>query len=246
MNDINKIVNTSFENQRKLANFCKTGVYNEIAGANHKNIRYYRKLIYNVFDDSLSSAFPLTYNLLTKTEWDGLINLFVSSNKCKSPQVWYMPKEFYLWLANSSLPILEKYKILPDLLKFEWFEIELYMKKNGRVLKKKSQNYILVNPDYLIMELNYPVHKVNASKITQNDFGQYFVLLHREKTDFKVIFTDISKSIALIIELFSSNQMSLIDLYQFIRQELGFELQEKEKKEIENFINWGNSSGLFY
>ena len=50
---------------------------------------------------------------------------------------------------------------------------------------------MVLNPELAIIPLSYPVHLKNASNITNEDTGQYFVCLHREPETGKVQFTDI-------------------------------------------------------
>ena len=113
--------------QSRLAMYCRTGDLLPIKGLTDNRVQTYRRLVYNVIDDTLQSAFPLTYDLLTTEEWDEIVNLFFSNHACQSTSVWKMPFEFYQFIENSAGELKEKYKFLAELLLFEWTEIEIYM-----------------------------------------------------------------------------------------------------------------------
>ena len=120
----------TFRYQSSLASYCRGGHSREIKGINQNNVKQYRRLVYNVVDDMLQSAFPITYDFVDEDEWNYLVNDFFSSHSCQSPQAWYMPKEFYGYLEKAENPIAKKYPFLLELLWFEWLEVELFMMAN--------------------------------------------------------------------------------------------------------------------
>ncbi|HEY0298656.1 MAG TPA: DNA-binding domain-containing protein, partial [Arachidicoccus sp.] len=118
----------TFEQQSKLAFFCRTGKYETLENVNENNVYHYRRLVFNVVEDMLQSAYPLASELLTKEEWINVTKDFFANHPCVSPQVWSMPKEFYEYLfAIEHHPLMTKYPFLQELLWFEWLEVEMYM-----------------------------------------------------------------------------------------------------------------------
>ncbi|HEY0611942.1 MAG TPA: DNA-binding domain-containing protein, partial [Chitinophaga sp.] len=103
--------------QSSLADYCRTGAYQAIPGVKTaQHVSQYRRLVYNVVDDMLQSAYPLTKGLLKEEEWDELVQEFFSRHACQSPQVWYMPKELYEYIVQQEAhPLLTKYPFLHDL-----------------------------------------------------------------------------------------------------------------------------------
>lgn len=211
----------TFKAQSQLAEFCRTGNYTPIPGVNEKHIYQYRKLIFNVVEDSLRSAYPLTYNLLKEEEWDNLINIFFGSHHCQSPQIWQMPGELLHFLENTNNPLLIKYPHLKDLILFEWLEIDVYMMEDIEsqpylTLKKDKSNNLVLNPELKILMLNYPVHLKNAKEITEADRGQYFVSLHREPESGNVEFSNLQYPHVELLELMgngSTNFQSLLEIF---------------------------------
>jgi hypothetical protein len=118
--------------------------------------------------------------------------------------VWQMPGEFFQFAVESEYKIIRKYPFLLDLLLFEWEEIEVYMMEDVApfpytVIPESKIKYV-VNPELKILQLQYPVHLKNATTISENDKGAYFVILHREPETGNVQFTNIGLPHALIIE----------------------------------------------
>ena len=236
------LLNPTQKYQSNLAQFCRTGEYISIPGVKEKNVGRYRNLIYSIIDDSLQSAFPLTFDLLEKQEWDKMVDDFFSSHPCQSPFVWKMPKELLGYLEESNSSLQQKYPQLKDLLLLEWYEVEIYMMedKEPETFSTKgrlSTDKLVLNPELAIIPLAYPVHLKNASNITTEDAGQYFVCLHREPKTGKVQFTDIKyphlelleklgnektdfKALLKIFQKYASKENAIIALTQFLKAAL--------------------------
>lgn len=236
------LLNPTQKYQSDLAQFCRTGEYISIPGVKEKNIGRYRNLIYGIIDDSLQSAFPLTYNLLEKQEWDTMVDDFFSSHHCQSPFVWKMPKELLGYLEESKSSLLQKHPQLKDLLLLEWYEVEIYMMEDKEpeahsTTGTLSTDKLILNPELAIIPLTYPVHLKNASTITAEDSGQYFVCLHREPETGKVQFTDIKyphlellkklgnkktdfNALLKIFQKYASEENAIIALTQFLKAAL--------------------------
>lgn len=199
---------TTHKHQSDLAAFCRTGIYKPIPGVIKENVRKYRELVYNVVDDSLQSAYPLTFNLFDKSEWDKLVHDFFSSHHCQSPQIWKMPKELIDYVKEFEKTHLNTYPFLIDLLLFEWMEVEVYMMEDIEVNSGmpigsiKSENLIL-NPEIKVLALQYPVHLKKANEIKPEDKGQYFVSMHRDPETGRVHFTDMQYPHVEVIEILS-------------------------------------------
>jgi hypothetical protein len=204
--------------QNNFASFCKTNILKPIDGLTNNRIHHYRRLIYNVIDDSLRSAFPLTENLLEENEWKNLVEEFVAKHKSQSPQIWQMPYEFYQFVAANEFEAKTKYPHLIDLLLFEWKEIELYMMEDQNDgIKNLSLNIynhsqIVINREYEILQLSFPVHLKSPNKITLVNKGTYYVLLFRAND--KVQFYDLSPFFVWMISEIENNNYSIEQIIQ--------------------------------
>ena len=216
--------------QSRLAGYCRTGELNSIDGLTENRVHHYRELVYNVVDDTLQSAFPLTFNLLPENEWNEIVHYFFSTHKCQSNSVWKMPHEFYLFVEQNDLDIKKKYNFIEELLLFEWTEIEIYMMPDVQYPEFKSKGgwlgeIIAVNPEYKILQFNYPVHLKNHQSITNDDSGEYYVLIFREKETGKVQFMNLSVYFAWLIEKIEIEKKPLVKILKEAESIFGIEVK---------------------
>ena len=208
--------------QSDLSNYCRTGTYTTIPGVKEKHVTQYRRLIYNIIDDNLETAFPLTKNVLKPKEWDTFVQFFFENHACQSPQVWQMPKEVFDFYSTTPHPITKRYPFLTELLYFEWMEVFVHMmpditydtfKTAGDFTKDK----IVVNPELEIIPLTYPVHLKNAKKITLTDKGNFYVSLHREPETGRVIFTNLSYPFVQLLNETYSNEINYAEAIELLK-----------------------------
>ncbi|ANI88766.1 hypothetical protein A9P82_05370 [Arachidicoccus ginsenosidimutans] len=218
----------TFEQQSKLASYCRTGEYEILENVNEKNVSQYRRLVFNVVDDMLQTAYPLTFELLTKDEWTNITKEFFANHACISPQVWSMPKEFYEYLsAGENHFLIKKYPFILELLWFEWLEVEMFMMEDKAVdysIDGNIENDLLViNPEVHLQHFHYPVHLKNAKEISEDDKRNYFLSLHREPESGEVIFTSLSPALLRVLELLLEEPMSANAVAASICKEMNFE-----------------------
>jgi hypothetical protein len=210
--------------QSALASYCRTGVYETIPGVRNAHVIQYRRLVYNVVDDMLQSAYPLTRSLLTEQEWNGLVQDFLSGHACQSPQAWYMPKELYEYVIQSAHPLKGRYPFLGELLWLEWLEIALFMMEDRAVLCGSNgdpvTDMLVLNPEHQLVHLKYPVHLKEAKYITETDKSDYFLAMFREPATGNVQFMQLSPALARMIELLENRPMTVPELADEICLEL--------------------------
>ncbi|MBI3139914.1 MAG: putative DNA-binding domain-containing protein [Sphingobacteriales bacterium] len=233
------LTDTTQQYQSNLACYCRTGNLAAIPGIHRENIREYRRLVYNVVEDMLRSAYPLAADFLPGEEWEALVNEFFSRHACQSPQVWYMPKEFYEYLAENNHPVLAAYPVLPDLLLFEWTETELFMMEDKPVDCSPSGDLLfsklVLNPEHLLLAFDFPVHRKNAGQISDRDRGAYYAASHRN-TAGEVIFTDCSPGLVRILEYLAEKPQSVRALFDRFEQEYQVLLNEDQQEHMIHFL----------
>ncbi len=239
---------STYKQQSDLAHFCRTGELAESVIVRPDRVNHYRRLVYNIVDDSLESAFPLTRNLLTDEQWDTLVQNFFATHKCQSAQIWEMPKEFYNYFKETESSVKNLYSQLEDLLLFEWMEIEVFMMEDIEFPQVVKEGNILsdtlsVNPEFKIFRVSYPVHLKIAKDITQDDKGKYYILLFREKETGKVQFIDLSAVYVLIIENIAKG-LKLKDILTEIATHLKLDSMEVLFDNVEPFIEMLKKKGF--
>ncbi|MDE3123939.1 MAG: putative DNA-binding domain-containing protein [Bacteroidota bacterium] len=225
--------------QSQLARFCRTGQWEPIPGVHVQHVQQYRRLVYNVIDDMLLNAYPLVYACIEQEEWNELVQLFFSEHNCQSPQVWYMPKEFYLFLHKRQHPLLQKYPQLLNVMEYEWAEIALFMMEDiavtyttfGDVLFSK----LILNPEHCLLHLTYPVHQKKVNTIHAEDKSCFYVIGHRNREG-AVLFTDLSPALVRMIEYLAMQPLSVMQLIQQLENEYAMQLTEKDKNAVLHFF----------
>jgi uncharacterized protein len=191
--------------QSKLADYCRTGELALTTEVNQKHVHHYRRLVYNIIDDILESAFPIFFEFASDEMWDEMVNDFFSNHNCQTPQVWKVPGEFYEYAIEKDWS--EKYKIpfLEDLLLFEWIEMDIHTMKDEVFPEHRTEgdwvkDVVVLNPEYRILTTKYPVHTTPPAQINETNAGQYFILIFRQPETGSIQFLDISVLYALAIE----------------------------------------------
>jgi hypothetical protein len=230
---------TTRQYQSALAGYCRSGKLEPIPGIHTGHISHYRRLVYNVVDDMLQNAYPLTRALLSDAEWEKAVNDFFTNHPCQSPQVWYMPKEFFQYLAASRHALLDRYFFLEDLLHFEWMEVEVFMMEDRRA--EPATTYapetgkLILNPEHQLFSFQYPVHLKPAHAITASDKGSYFLVAHRNGEG-TVVFTDLSPALAMMLALLEEAPASVNELLLVLEREYGIISSESDRQAVQLFF----------
>lgn len=203
------------EIQSNLGNYCRTGVLTHLPGANPKRLKEYRRLVRNIMHDAMTQAYPITREVLEEQEWQELVDAFIRDHNCQSPEIWKLPKEFYMYVRDADHPTTLRYPFLTDLLYFEWIEIEVYTMPDEDVECTSSGDYLTdplaLNPERRLIRLTYPVH-LHPARDSIKFQGNYFVLVYRHPGTSEVRFTNISMLHAWILERMEQENIPLQDL----------------------------------
>jgi hypothetical protein len=191
--------------QSKLADYCRSGELALADEVNQKHVHHYRRLVYNIIDDIIESAFPVFFEFASDELWDEIVHNFFKEHACQTPQVWKVPGEFYEYACQKDLKTKYNLPFLEDLLLFEWIEMDIHTMKDEEFPKFRADGnleseVIALNPEYRIISTKYPVHTTPPSQLTPQHEGQYFILIFRQPESGSVQFLDISILHALTIE----------------------------------------------
>lgn len=231
---------TSFY-QSSFANYCRTSNESYLSGVQKDRAEYYHYLVSNVIIDTLSTAFPLSKQLLSEEEWGNLMKDFMLIHNCKTPQVWRMPFEFVEFVKGNSKTLLSKYPFIVELLFFEWIEIEMFMgedvRKDYTLNGNPESSVLMINPEIGLHKFNYPVHLKNASEIGESDRGEYYLSVHRHPESGKVYFTDLSPALVLLLEFLIEKPMKLAELTLEVTGKLNMEFNCEILQQVSMFIH---------
>jgi hypothetical protein len=226
--------------QSQLAKYCRDGVEVELPGSKADRLTNYRRLVFNIIQDNIESAYPITYKYLDTEIWNELVYDFFSIHECQSYQVWKLPKEFMDFVVDKNYAEKHNLPFLNDLLSFEWAEMELYNSADipyeyGFLEGDVFKGSISFNPENILLSLKYPVHMLPPEKALELQ-GNYFVLLFREKDTGKIQFVDLSVWYAFLIEQINQSGATIDELLDYAPQLFGVIPVEELKASTELFI----------
>jgi hypothetical protein len=241
-------IDSTQQHQRVLAFYTRTGKEVTIKGTKPEGIARYRQMVYNVVNDSLSSAYPLARQLVTQEDWEATVNSFFSSHACQSPFLWRMPLEFYEYVKENEQPLLNSYPCLADLLLYEWVEIEVFMMEDEEVEYSTEGNIetdaLVLNPACVLQYFQYPVYTKKVTEITSKDLSHYFMLTHRNAKTNVVAFLEIAPMFARMIELLSENVLPIDSLITQFTAESDLTITPDIRKNIVSFFQKCLAKGI--
>jgi len=238
----------TYQIEKELAHWCKTGDPVAIPGTRQKGLDQYRRLIRNNIHNAMEQAFPISFTVLSEEQWNTLINDFHAKHPASTPQVWKLPHEFYQFVKENNYAEHFSLPFLDDLLHFEWIEIAVHTmediapppcKKEGILLTDK----IVVHPEHQLIRLTYPVHLYAAEEALQHP-GDYFLLTFRTR-DFDVRFVDLPALHAFYFEQISLGK-TVSDILETIKKSTPQMINTVElRQNIQGFIRTMFSQGIF-
>lgn len=161
-------------------------------------------MIFNTIMETLEQAYPITAASLPEETWRGMVHDFFSLHACKSPILWKMPYEFYRFARENRYAQNTGLACLDDLLRFEWLEIQVYMREDAgippyRKIKDLRNEQLALNREYVIARLNYPVHLMSP-ELASGQKGTYYLLIFRRPGNSKLEFVSLSKFLAFLLK----------------------------------------------
>lgn len=225
-----------------LAKYCRTGddKFTQDIDLRQDRIHHYRRLVFNITNNTLKQAYPITFKLFTEEQWKLIVNDYFENHNAQEYRIWQMPKEFYQFAKDENYAEKFAYPFLNDLLLFEWIEIDVHTMEDEEFPNFKTQGNIwedtlVINPEYRLLQLEYPVHIKKTTDISENDKGNYFLFAYREIENQGVRFMNLSVLYAYLLEQieegFSVN--TILETYCSLTQT---DLSSINKKDVESFI----------
>lgn len=235
-----QLLESTHDVQSALANFCRSGEMPQIKGANNRNLPHYRRLVRNIFNDNLTTAYPITHEFLSYDQWENLVDEFMILHASSSPQVWQMPRQLWEYVSSLDHPLVTQHAFLPELLWFEWLEVELYMMKDLRVSYRPEgdiyKDKLVINPEHSLQHFQWPVFLKSPRDINPDDKGHYFLVLYRNPETGSVRFMSLSPYMVRMIELLAEEPASMDEILANLSLEIHSVTTEDQNKEIEKFF----------
>ena len=225
--------------QDKLAHYCLTDIDPPADLSRPEVVKHYRRLISNVFRTTLELAYPITEEWLNSEEWDYLLSEFMAKHKSQTPSVWKMPQEFAEFITDSDYATELNKPTLNDLIWLEWYEIEVHTMSDIDEPVDKNSDFSIdktlsVNPYHRFLQLEYPVHKMNASE-AKNKKGNYYVLIYRLIESGQVRFVELSPLHVALLQKISEKPASLNQIAPIVGSMFGLDMTKEIREHMEYF-----------
>lgn len=107
-----------------LAHLRNPGRQQLPAGFARQGVDVYVDLLYNKFNDSLTTCFPVTHAILEGKPWQRLLKDFIAEHRCLSAYYRQIPDEFVRYLQSERRETSDP-PFLAELAHFEWMELVL-------------------------------------------------------------------------------------------------------------------------
>ena len=165
-----------------------------------ERIGVYRDLVKTSFTELITNIYPLTYSLF-KNHWKELLSKYIEAYPPKSPVLVRAAEDFPVFLAKQK-DITKKYPFIPELAKYEWFEVDLCEREehhNGTKIQGLNPVHELCRFEYSIPEIAELLEKnKRLNKITKQPTN---VFIYRDPKDLSIRFFELSPSSLQYIEL---------------------------------------------
>ncbi len=128
----------------------------------------YVDLLYNKFNDSLTTCFPVSRAILGETAWQRTLKDFIAHHRCLSPYYRQIPDEFVLYLQNER-QVTDDPPFLAELAHFEWMELVLSIAEAGPVAAKPLSDahtldtVLVFAPVMRLLHYVWPVQRISRA-----------------------------------------------------------------------------------
>ena len=174
------------------------------AGVKAKGMRVYTEVVFNNFEDTLASCFPVCKSVLGVRLWKKVVKRFLAEHRCSAPWFRQIPEELLKWLETSPSfePSLPPY--FKSLAHYEWIELAIALSDAASNIQPEAEADLLsgiplLAPALALLAYEYPVHRISPRyKPTQPE--AVHLLVFRDEAD-KVQFVELNPVSARLLGL---------------------------------------------
>jgi len=226
--------------QHSLGTYCRTGdekALINVPGITPNRVDQYRRLVSNIIVDNITASYPIANKILGEELWSEIALDFFKTHKCQSTQVWQLPKEFASYIISEREDLHKKHPFLPDLITFEWTEMEVFGMPDLALPDAQAINSwsnvshgLAINPEHQLLQLTYPVFKTTQlDELVPN--GPYYLLVFREPKNLKARFFELSPVYVFIFQQCLEG-ITLAASISLLEQQLGNSLSDDQHSKL--------------
>lgn len=194
----------------------------------------YADLLYNKFNDSLSSCFPVLKYILGDSRWQALVADFIVTHACCSPYYRQIPDEFIAYLQHERSVPGDPPFIL-ELGHYEWLELQLTIAPAPEteaitidsVNWDQTERWLDTRPVFVtvfdVFYYAYPVHEISVQVQPKSRPPQSTAILGFRNYLDEVYLIALQPAAARLLELVHSGDHSLRHAAAQIASELAMD-----------------------
>lgn len=180
--------------------------------------KIYEQLLFNNICGFVDACFPVSRSLFSEARWRKLCRSFFRDWQSHTPYFSKIPEQFVKYIqANFSTLRMPAY--LPDLLHYEWLELEVETSEDTPAANESSRN-LLLNTSVRYARYQWPVHRISKAFKPRKSVATV-LLVHRDAHD-KVKFVEINEITAQLLDILKSSAMTSSSALKHLAKRLGY------------------------
>lgn len=203
--------------------------------ADSNRLKVYNRLVRNNIESFIERGFPVLAKVLTRSQWQTLMQNFIAQHQAESPLFANIGYEFVCFLEQytANAQVRQAYpNFMYQLACYERMEVEAYHAESlcmPALVTHPQQSLWQVNPSLQWREFNYPVHTISADSQPTTELPQpLFIAVYRvdeidENQQFSsaVKFMQLNPVTMLLIDLLQRQPgMSIADMVTALSEQL--------------------------
>jgi hypothetical protein len=201
--------------------------------------KIYRELLFNNITGFIDACFPVAKSLFPQSRWRALCRSFFRDWPSHTPYFSRIPEQFVRYVqarhAGLRVPVY-----LPELLHYEWLELEVDTAADKSAGSADSRRLSL-NPGVRYARYQWPVHQI--SKAYRPRKPKPTVLLVHRNAGHAVRFMEINEVTAQLLDVLAEGPQTAHDALKVLAKRLGYAnpdaLQIHGRQLLAGFIQQG-------
>lgn len=169
-------------------------------GVPQRRSEIYEGLLFNNISGFVNNCFPVAKSIYGDEEWTALVRSFFKDWRCMTPIFSQIPFEFVRYcsetLITDNLPAW-----LPELLHYEWVELEVDTKIGDQDIESNRKE-LRLSESASLLSYNWPVHTISKGAIPEEP-QQTFLVVYRN-SDCKVRFLELNATTFMLLQYIQS------------------------------------------
>lgn len=180
--------------------------------------RIYEELLFNNICGFVDACFPVSKSLFSEKRWRHLCRGFFRDWQSHTPYFSQIPEQFVRFIqANDAALRVPAY--LPELLHYEWLELEVETSEQSS--KGISASRLLtLNETVQYARYCWPVHQISSAYRPRKPVPT--VLLVHRNTDDKVQFVEINEITAQLLDILQSGAKTGNEAIKHLAKRMGY------------------------